>query len=369
MARPNSPWYVPRRDAWVAKVGGRQYTLAKGRKNRREAERALHRLLEARDSGRAVVGPKDVGLTALFDGFMESRKANGVKPLTSSFYRRYLASFLSFAGRSRGAATVTPEMVSTWLSLPRSVRRRRKRSEGGGFKTVELPPWGPSTRHGAIVALKAAFAWGVRRKWLAESPIREMKGPGIRQRKSVLDEGAVRRIIDAARGPFREILEFLWETGCRPSEAMSLEGGHIDFPGGVATMEGKTTNKTGELRTIYLTDRARGILLAAVAAHPAGPVFRSARGNPWQRHAMAQRFARLREKLGMGGEATAEAFRHAFGTDGALRLKPLALAELLGHTSAAMVTKYYSHLDERREEMKAALGDVRPPKGDRPRSE
>lgn len=356
MARPNSPWYVPRRDAWVAKVGKRQYTLAKGRKNRREAERALHRLLEARDSGKAVVGPKDRPLWALFDEFLGAKYLT-VSPLTMGFYKRHLASFLSFMGRDRLASGVTPEHVHAWLASPRSVRRR---APGGGTVTVPLPPWGPSTRDGAIVAVKAAFAWGLKRKKIAENPLAEMSGPGVGQRKAVLDRDDIRRVLDATSGAFRDIVEFMWETGCRPSEAMTVESRHADFAAGVVTMRGKTSGKTGKDRTIYLTPRAAEILRHNVSANTVGPAFRSERGNPWQRHAMAQRFARLRRRLGMGSELTAEAIRHAFGTDGALRVKPLVLAELMGHTSVAMVNRYYAHLDERKEEMRRALLDVRP---------
>lgn len=356
MGRPSKPWYLGGRDSWVATVGGKQYTLARGKKNRREAERALHRLLEARDSGKAVAGPRDRPLWALFDEFLES-KHRTVAGLTMEFYTRHLASFLAFMGRDRLASTVTPEHVLAWLDAPRTMRRR---TGGGGTEVVAMPPWGTSTRHGAIVAVKGAFAWGLKRKKIAEDPLAEMERPGIEQRKAVLDRDDIRRVLGAAEPPFRDIVEFMWETGCRPSEAMAVGAAHADFAAGVVRMKSKTSKRTKKDRLIYLTPRAAEVLARNIADHPVGPAFRSERGSPWQRHAMAQRFARLRRKLGMGPELTAEAIRHAFGTDGALRLKPLVLAELLGHTSVAMVNRYYAHLDERKEEMRRALLDVRP---------
>jgi integrase len=224
----------------------------------------------------------------------------------------------------------------------------------------ERRPYGQSTRHGAIVAVKAAFAWGRKKKHIADDPLDELRGPGVEQREGVLDRETIARVMEVARGGFRDMIEFMWETGCRPSEAMRLEAKHLDLTRAVARMESKTTRKTRRLRVIYLNERASEIAATLADRNPKGPIFRGRRGNPWQRHAMAQQWARIRRKLGLGPEGTSEAIRHAFGTDGAFRLKPIVLAELMGHTSTAMVEKHYFHGKQRIVEMQEELAKVRP---------
>jgi integrase len=82
--------------------------------------------------------------------------------------------------------------------------------------------------------------------------------------------------------------------------------------------------------------------------HPTGPLLRNRSGNPWTRHTLAHRFARLRRQLGLGKEATAKAFRHGFGTDGLEKGIPIAtMAELMGHRSTKMLERHYSKLTPR----------------------
>ena len=133
----------------------------------------------------------------------------------------------------------------------------------------------------------------------------------------------------------------LWETGARPSEVARIEASMIDAETGVIVMQSKTSGRTKKPRVIVMTQRMRELLLPLAERYPEGPILRNTRGNPWTRNAMACRFAPLRERLGMGKEATAESFRHVFATDAAVKGVPIATtAALMGHASTKMLERH-----------------------------
>lgn len=84
-----------------------------------------------------------------------------------------------------------------------------------------------------------------------------------------------------------------------------------------------------------------------IAKHPAGPIFLNSRGKPWTRNAIRMRFRNLRRKLKLKG-VVAYCYRHTFATDGLERGVPIAtMAELLGHSSTAMLSAHYGHLSQK----------------------
>jgi len=124
-------------------------------------------------------------------------------------------------------------------------------------------------------------------------------------------------------------------------------------------MPGKTTARTGVVRTIYLTPLVAALLADLAAKHPAGPLLRSSNGNGWNYNSVNCAVRRIRKKLGLGSEFTPRGLRRLFVTD-ALELLPAhVVAALVGHTSPNMILKRYSHLEKRAEVMGDAVRAVR----------
>ncbi len=339
MGRPNKVRYREDRDAWVTKIDGQLHTLAKGKRNRAEATRALHALLAAKAKGQATP-TRSISVGELCDRLWTWTRDHR-SALTAEWYQRHLQAFVNWAGYETIANTIRPFHVSEWV-------------DGQG--------WGQSTRHGAITAVKRAFRWGHRQGYLESDPLAALDKPGIRRREAILGPEDQRRVLGSIDGPLRDYLATMYETGCRPSEVARIEAVHV--VGDTIVMAGKTTRKTRKPRVIYLTPVVAEIVARLASANPDGPIFRNTRGRPWTRNALAQAMQRVRSRLGLGPECTAESLRHGWVTDAKLRLPNSVVAELAGHASTAMVDAHYGHVNLRRAELAQAASSVRSPVAD-----
>jgi integrase len=340
MARPSKPRYRrygPGRGAWVSTIAGEYRTLASGPKEetRQEARRQFHTLM-AEEKGKLVAG---ISLRALKDVFLDSVQA-GKRPLTYEFYRRHCKGFWEHVGEI-AASDVKPYHVTRWLAAH---------------------AWNDTTRHGAITAVKRMYRWAKKEGHLETNPLADIEKPSPFRREQIMTDGQLWEVLDASPDKaFRDLLAFARETGCRPSEAMAVEAHHVDLANAAITMKSKTSGATGKPRVIHLTPAAVELCRQLMAIRPEGPLLRNVDGNPWNRHATKSRFCRLRKKLGLGKEATLESLRHGFATDGLSAGVPIkTMAELLGHSSTAMVDRHYSHMHDRKAHLKEAVGKLRP---------
>lgn len=360
MGRPNKPRYREDKGTWVSKIDGRLRTLAKGRRNRPEAMRVLAEIL----AKRAAPAPSpldDVTLVALFDHFLDHAKVN-LAVETYRWYRRHLALAVEALGRNAPSQSVRPIDVTHWVDGPHDKPAWR---DGESYRVA--CEWSRSTKHGAIASVKAAYSWAVRQGLAASNPLAGMPSPGIDQRTAMIDAATARKVLDILEGDsLADILEFLHETGCRPSEAYRLEAVHLDFDVGIAVLPGKTTRRTNKPRVVYLTKRAADIAKSAARAHPEGPIFRNRRGLPWTPNAVGSRLGKIRKKHGLSADVIPEAFRHGWVTDALIRGVPdKIVAEIAGHQSTAMIHKHYAHLARRAREIRGHAESVRrDPKGD-----
>ena len=340
--RPPKPWYRASNDAWYVKLDGRQIRLAKGKSNKATAVAAFHKLMATEKAMRVAT----ISVGQVCNLYVAHANAK-LAALTGDFYRKYLDSFAQHAGRM-AVSEVLPLHVTAWLA--------------------KHPSWGQSSRSGAITAVKRAFRWARIEGHIPTNPLAEMAKPSIRPRETILlpEQANEIRASIAAGDPFGDLLDTLRDSGCRPSEAMSMQAKHLDVDNGVVKMASKTTAATGRERVIHLTPKLVQRLQELAVANPSGPLLLATaptaggQPGPWTRHTVAHRFARLRKRLGMGKEATAESYRHLFATDLLMAGVPIAtVAELMGHRSTAMVEKHYSHLRKRYSHLKEALAKAR----------
>ena len=352
MARTPRPWFWEKRDAWFCQIEGKHVLLARGRRNHGEAQKRLRELLVARDKVKANPGirplPSGPGLllgdlALAFANDLTSRQERGeVAGSALADFTRRVRGFVEVSGDVL-VSELRPHHVTEWLKT--------------------RPKLGATSRADAIGAVKAITAWALRQGLIDRDPLAGMKKPTRQKRReSVILASKIPDVISAIpEGPFRDLVQFLFWTGCRPSEATTLRAKDLDLSRRVAVLaDHKTRLKTGRARVIPLPDPAVDLVRRLAERHPEGPIFRNAFGNSWTKDAINCAVIRTRKRANVGNEFTVYALRHAYATDGLAKGLPVALvAEALGHASPRMLSEVYSSLVTRTDLLAEIANKVR----------
>jgi hypothetical protein len=163
MARPSKPWFRESKGTWYCTLHGRMVSLGvQGRENKKEAERAWHRLLAGVTEERTT--PKDDGPAVTKEGptvaevikaFLDDIEGRG-KPNTVRVYRYFLRPFRKRHGRVK-ASDLTPVLAEGYA-----------RKKG----------WSDSTRNAFLGALVTAFRWAVRKaRIIPHNPLEGLERP------------------------------------------------------------------------------------------------------------------------------------------------------------------------------------------------
>ena len=161
--------------------------------------------------------------------------------------------------------------------------------------------WGNAYRRGAITAIQRPYNWAVQLGYIDRSSIARIEKLTAGRREQVMlpaDWEKVRNHYPEG-DPFRDLLEFAYETGCRPQEAKAIEARHIDLARQRVIFPKEESKGKKRARVILLTTRAASILERRLVKRCKGVVFVNADGNRWTSYAMACRFGRLKKHLGI----------------------------------------------------------------------
>ncbi len=119
------------------------------------------------------------------------------------------------------------------------------------------------------------------------------------------------RVLGSVRvGPFQDFLAILKETGCRPSEAASVESQWFNRHGRCWEFPVEKSKGKLESRVVHLNKRAMEICQRVVLKFPEGPMFRTRLGTFWRRGSLNKRCRNLARKLGL--RVTTYSVRHTF---------------------------------------------------------
>lgn len=342
------PWFRKQTGSWYVTIAGEQKNLRTSDKE--QAYDRWHKLLAGRgedsDPATSASLPElDGELTAkeMLAEFLEYVEKNN-KPSTYSFYSRYIKAFSGTIPDDLAAKDLKRRHVERWL-------------QGTDHKS-------PAKRS-AITTIKRACNWAVEQELLVVSPLNGLKKPPVRRRDTLLSDEQIQFILDHADPPFRDLLTIAMETGCRPQEVVAITAQHCNLKESVIEFdatENKTGSRTGEKRTIYLTDAAREIVERLCKKHPKGAILRNPAGNAWTSNAIRCRFRRMREQYSdqLPADLCLYHFRHAYATDALCNgVDTESLRLLMGHKGTDMITSHYSHLAKRRQHLLDAAKKAR----------
>ena len=317
----SEPWFRKQDDWWYfyRREGGRrrQIRLVEGRENRQAAYDRWHELCRRPVEETMVATDSAVGFLDLYLAWVQKNRSPG----TYGIYLHHLTSFSRSIGPMVTVEELKPKHVTAWLD---------------SLSVCD------STKAGAAQTVRTAFHWLVREGHISVNPVAGAKAPAKRPREVILSADQYAAVLKHSRPDFVQLLEVLRATGCRPQEAVAIEARHCQLDQRRIVSPPSQAKGKKHPRVIYLNDKALAIVTRLCAKYPAGKILRNAKGKPWNRDMVRQRFLRLREKV--GGNFCAYHLRHTFATDALQRLDPITVASLMGHADASTLARNYQHL-------------------------
>jgi integrase/recombinase XerD len=266
---------------------------------------------------------------------------------TLSSYRRdldrYVASLAAAGVTDLGA--VQARDVAAYLAALRS-------------GDTEHAPLSAASAARAASAVRGLHRFAVREGLVDADPAREVRPPSLPKRlPKALDIAQVERLLSASgavEGPLglrdRALMEVLYSTGARISEAVGLAVDDVDRSEGTVLLRGKG----GKVRLVpigrfalealdaYLV-RARPLLAAAGRGTPS--LFLNARGGPLSRQSAWTLLRRAAASAGLPVDGphgvSPHTLRHSYAThllDGGADIR--VVQELLGHASVTTTQVY-----------------------------
>ncbi|WP_271396156.1 site-specific tyrosine recombinase XerD [Neomicrococcus lactis] len=274
----------------------------------------------------------------------------GLAKNTVAAYRRDLERYINFLeGRGiQRAENITRKDVTTYS------QDVRDGADGGA-------PLSPRSAARAVVAVRGLHKFWVLEGTTTDNPAAEVQPPAVGQRlPKALTIDEVRRILEATQPETpaglrdRAILEFLYSTGARISEATSLDVDDLfvdrsnDGPG-MVRVRGKGSKErivpmgkfAVEALDNYLV-RARPLLVTKGRGTPA--LFLNLRGGRLSRQSAWTIIQQAAERAQIGKEVSPHTMRHSFAThllQGGADIR--VVQELLGHASVT-TTQVYTHV-------------------------
>ncbi len=309
------PFFRKSKQCWYVQIGSRQRSLGKDKK---KAWEKFYQIMASNE----VIEESTATVAQLFELYLEWVQKNRA-PGTYDKIKRHLSSFASFIGLRTKVATLSGADLSEWVENEKT--------------------WNSTSRNEAITSVVRCFNWAVGKKHLKVNNVAHVPDkPRRRRREIVFSQEDWTKLRSFVRDrAFADFLDFMWETGCRPIEARTMETKHVNLDGGVVIFPPSEAKGERHERVIFLTDKA--IEICQRNMKDEGPILRNTRGRAWTKATIHSRFFRLKKKLGK--PACAYAIRHTFATEGLLSgMDSLTLSQLMGHCDVSTLARNYAHL-------------------------
>ena len=237
-----------------------------------------------------------------------------------------------------------------------------ERAARGFVQAIARNSAAPTTVRRKIAAVRTFFRFLQREGVVVDNPFSMMRGPRkARLLPKVLSVGDVQRFLerptkDLESGDIKEyparrdsaLFEFLYSTGCRISEALSVKWGEIDFSRGTVVVTGKGSKD----RLVIIGSHAvkalrvlRGVVAARrpELADDSSDVFLGDRFEKLSARFVQRRMKKYLSEADLPTDLSPHKLRHSFAThllDAGADLR--SVQEMLGHASLS-TTQIYTH--------------------------
>lgn len=293
----------------------------------------------------------------------------GLSPKTVEAYESDLTKYTNWL---REARKINDVNEITQLDIEEYVRAMS--SQAMSSQAMATQNLGPRTIARRIASIHEWNKFMLSNSQITSDPSAEVKAPKQSEHlPDVLSISEVERVIDAAGGfgstdavslRDRALVEFLYATGARVSEAVSLKFEDIDLDESVVRLTGKGQKQRlvpiGKCAVCALRDylaNARPILASREQKSPANSslnsssksanthvIFLNKRGKSLSRQSAWEAISRAGKMAKIGKELHPHTLRHSFAThliSGGADVR--TVQELLGHASVT-TTQIYTHI-------------------------
>ena len=270
----------------------------------------------------------------------------GLAANTLSSYRRDLRRYAEFLAQQGvdDLGAVTEALVSSFL-----VRLR----EGDD----DHQPLGATSAARTVVAVRGFHKFAVRDGLAKADPASAVRPPSPTKRlPKALPLSDVEAILEAAGAPGttlalrdRALLEVLYGTGARISEAVGLDVDDLDLTDGTVLLRGKGSKErvvpvgsfARDAVEAYLVRGRPELVAAGNGRTTGGALFLNARGGRLSRQSAWAVLAKAADRAGVTRDVSPHTLRHSFAThllDGGADVR--VVQELLGHASVTTTQVY-----------------------------
>jgi integrase len=242
--------------------------------------------------------------------------------------------------------------VESWLEALANTpaRLRSRRGQAPRHQERDTSPEGirrrRETANRILTVLKAALNLAYQHRkvgskdgWEAVKPYREAASAKIRY----LTDIESKRLIEACRPPFRELVLGALLTGARYGELAAMTVGDFDPANGTMQIP---RSKSGKPRHVFLTEDGQR-LFAKIARSKAAAdhLFERESGEPWGDTHQVRYMHRACEAAKIAPPIGFHVLRHTYASRLAMKAVPLnVIAAQLGHSDIRMTEKHYAHL-------------------------
>lgn len=263
-------------------------------------------------------------------------------PATVRSYRSDLAQLSSYlreaghAARALRPDRITTEQIRSYLHW---LDRRGEKASSLARK---------------LACLRSFYRFLLREGAVAVNPTEPIGTPKLpRSLPRVLTKDAASALMELPTGDSvlslrdRALLETLYSTGARVSEAVGLNLGDLDESEGLVRLRGKGRKERivpiGTVALQAIRAYRTSLKLSTASHRPSAPVFLNHRGERLTARSVARLVSRYSGRLA-GGAVSPHALRHSYAThllDEGADLR--SIQEMLGHASLS-TTQQYTHL-------------------------
>ncbi len=282
-----------------------------------------------------------------------------------------MTGYLDHIAVERGLSTHTVEAYSRDLRRYESWCAVRGLDRVEAIKANDVADFAASLRHAdehgpalsassaarGVIAVRGLHKFAVREGWTPSDPCLEIQPTAIPKRlPKALTYPEISLILDSA-GDLetgsglrnRGLLELLYGTGVRISEAVGLDIDDLDLEQRTIVVTGKGDKQRrlplGEYAASALSDYlVRGRPDFAAKGKGTPRVFLNTRGGPLSRQSAWQILSTAAQKAGISAPVSPHTMRHSFAThllEGGADVR--VVQELLGHSSVT-TTQIYTHV-------------------------